>query len=59
MINWPEMPHHAEDWAAGFWAGGGAALLIVIVGAVMVLLARGISTPSGVLALVLATVCAC
>jgi len=42
MINWPEMPHHAEDWAAGFWAGGGAALLIVIVGAVMVLLARGI-----------------
>ena len=42
MINWPEMLHHTEDWAAGFWAGGGAALLIVIVGAVMVLLARGI-----------------
>jgi hypothetical protein len=21
MINWPEMLHHAEDWAAGFWAG--------------------------------------
>ena len=25
MINWPEMLHHAEDWAAGFWAGAGAA----------------------------------
>jgi len=19
MLNWPEMLHHAEDWAAGFW----------------------------------------
>jgi len=42
MINWPEMLHHAEEWAAGFWAGAGAASLIVIVGAVMVLFARGI-----------------
>jgi hypothetical protein len=32
MINWPEMLHHAEDWAAGFWAGAGAASLIVIAG---------------------------
>ena len=42
MINWPEMLHHAEDWAAGFWAGAGAASLMVIAGAGMVLLARGI-----------------
>ncbi len=42
MINWPEMLHHAEDWAAGFWAGTGAASLIVIAGAGMVLLIRGI-----------------
>jgi hypothetical protein len=32
MINWPEMLHHAEDWAAGFWAGAGAASLMVIAG---------------------------
>jgi hypothetical protein len=42
MINWPEMLHHAEDWAAGFWTGVGAASLMVIVGVGMVLLARGI-----------------
>jgi hypothetical protein len=36
------MLHHAEDWAAGFWAGAGAASLTVIVGAVMVLLIRSI-----------------
>ena len=42
MINWPEVLHHAEDWAAGFWAGAGAASLIIIAGAGMVLLARGI-----------------
>ena len=42
MINWPEMLHHAEDWAAGFWAEAGAASLIMIAGAGMVLLARGI-----------------
>ena len=42
MVNWPEMLRHAEDWANGFWAGAGATSLIVIVGAVMVLLARGI-----------------
>jgi hypothetical protein len=42
MINRPEMLHHAEDWAAGFWARAGAASLMVIVGAVMVLLIRGI-----------------
>ena len=38
MINWPEMLHHAEDWAAGFWAGAGAVSLMVIAGAGMVLL---------------------
>ena len=42
MINWPEMLHHAEDWAAGFWAGAGAASLMVIAAAGMVLLIRGI-----------------
>jgi hypothetical protein len=43
MINWPEMLHHAEDWAAGFWAGARAASLMVIAaGAGMVLLACGI-----------------
>jgi hypothetical protein len=41
MINWPEVLHHAEDWAAGFWVGAGAASLM-IAGAGMVLLARGI-----------------
>jgi hypothetical protein len=42
MINWHEMLHHAEDWAAGFWAGAGAASLVLIAGAATVLLARGI-----------------
>jgi hypothetical protein len=42
MINWPEMLHHTEDWAAGFWAGAGAASLMVIAGGAVVLLARGI-----------------
>jgi hypothetical protein len=42
MTNWPEMLHHSEDWAAGFWAGAGAASLMVIAGAGMVLLIRGI-----------------
>jgi hypothetical protein len=42
MINWPEMIHHADDWAAGFWAGAGAASLMVIAGAATALLARGI-----------------
>ena len=42
MINWPEMLRHAEDWAAGFWAGAAAASLMVIAGAGMVLLIRGI-----------------
>ena len=42
MLNWPAMLRHAEDWAAGFWAGAGAASLIVIVVAVMVLLIRSI-----------------
>jgi hypothetical protein len=42
MINWPEVLHQAEDWAAGFWAGAGAASLIMIAGAGVVLLARGI-----------------
>jgi hypothetical protein len=42
MMNWPEMLHHAEGWAAGFWAGAGAASLIMIAGAGIVLLARSI-----------------
>jgi hypothetical protein len=42
MLNWPEMLHHAEDWAAGFWAGAGAVSLMMIVGAGIVLLIRGI-----------------
>jgi hypothetical protein len=42
MINWPEMLHHTEDWAAGCWAGAGAASLMVIAGGAMVLLARRI-----------------
>jgi len=42
MINWPETLRHAEDWAAGFWAGAGAASLMVIAGGAMVLLARRI-----------------
>jgi hypothetical protein len=40
MINWPEMLDHAEDWAAGFWAGAGAVSLMVIAGAGTVLLIR-------------------
>jgi hypothetical protein len=42
MLNWPEMLHHAEDWAAGFWAGAGAVSLMMIVGAGIVLLIRSI-----------------
>jgi hypothetical protein len=42
MINWPEILHHAEDWAAGFWAGAGAASLIVIVGGAVALLGYAI-----------------
>jgi len=42
MINWPEMLRHAEDWAAGFWAGAGADSLTMTAGAVMALLTRGI-----------------
>jgi hypothetical protein len=42
MINWLEMLHHAEDWAAGFWARAGAASLMVIAGVALVLLACGI-----------------
>jgi hypothetical protein len=42
MLNWPEMLHHAADWAAGFWAGAGAVSLMMIVGAGIVLLIRGI-----------------
>jgi hypothetical protein len=38
MINWPEILHHAEDWAAGFWAGAAAASLIgIVIGAVALL----------------------
>ena len=31
MINWPEMLHHAEDWANGFWAGAASASIVGIV----------------------------
>jgi hypothetical protein len=42
MLNWPEMLHHAEDWAAGFWAGACAVSVMMIVGAGIVLFIRGI-----------------
>jgi hypothetical protein len=42
MLNWPAMLRHAEDWAAGFWAGAGAALLMVIAGGATVLLVSAI-----------------
>jgi hypothetical protein len=42
MSSWPEMLQHAEDWAAGFWAGAGAALLLVIAGGAMVLLVSAV-----------------
>ena len=28
MLNWPEMLHHAEDWANGFWTGAASALIM-------------------------------
>jgi hypothetical protein len=42
MINWPEILHHAEDWAAGFWTGAATVSLIGIAGAAFVVLARAI-----------------
>ena len=33
MFNWPEMLHHAEDWANGFWTGAASASIIGIVAA--------------------------
>ena len=42
MINWPVMLCHAEDWAAGFWAGTATASLIGLVGAAVVLLSHTI-----------------
>ena len=38
MINWPEMLHHAEDWANGFWTGAVTTFAIVIVAASAALL---------------------
>ena len=42
MINWPEMLRHAEDWAAGFWAGAATASVIGIVAAAAALLSYAI-----------------
>ena len=42
MINWPEMLHHAEDWANGFLAGATTVSLIGGAGAAFVLLVHAI-----------------
>jgi hypothetical protein len=42
MINWPEMLHHAEEWADGFLAGAATVSLIGIAGAALVLLVHPI-----------------
>jgi hypothetical protein len=42
MINWPEMLHHAEDWAAGFWAGAATTFVMGIVAAAAALLSHAI-----------------
>ena len=42
MFNWPEMLHHAEDWANGFWTGAVTASLIAIVAAVVALISLAI-----------------
>lgn len=42
MINWPEMPHHAEDWANGFWAGAASASIVGIVAAAVALISHAI-----------------
>ena len=42
MLNWPEMLHHAEDWANGFWTGAASASIIGIVAAAVALISRAI-----------------
>ena len=42
MINWPEMLHHAEDWANGFWTGAATTLAMGIVAAAAALLSHAI-----------------
>jgi hypothetical protein len=42
MLNWPEMLHHVEDWANGFWAGAASASIIGIVAAVVALISQAI-----------------
>jgi hypothetical protein len=42
MINWPEMLHHAEDRADGFWAGACATSLIAIARTALVLFGHAI-----------------
>ena len=42
MINWPEMLHHADGWADGFWAGAATTSLIAIAGAALVLFGHAI-----------------
>ena len=42
MFNWPEMLHHVEDWAKGFWTGAASASIIRIVAATVVLISRAI-----------------
>jgi hypothetical protein len=40
MINWPEMPRQAEDWATGFWVGTTTASLVGIILAAAALLSH-------------------
>jgi hypothetical protein len=42
MFNWPEMLHHVEDWANGFWTGAASASIIGIVAAAVALISHGI-----------------
>ena len=42
MFNWPEMLHHVEDWANGFWTGAATALVMGVVAAAAALISRAI-----------------
>ena len=42
MFNWPEMLHHVEDWANGFWTGAASASIIGIVAAAVALISHAI-----------------
>ena len=42
MFDWPEMLHHAEDWANGFWAGAASASFVGIVAAAVALIGHAI-----------------